>query len=137
MIVRFSAVMLAAAFSLPILASAQTVRPVTPCIGCAVTLHSAADQVLVNQLLVRDTLQNGLNSSLQTQSQSLQNQRLLRAAQINAALAGGTAELQRILILEQLDLLQLQGHAVAAPQHPAAAPKKTGKTQTTPAPAQP
>lgn len=132
MIVRFSAAMLAAALSLTALASAQTVRPVTPCIGCAVTLHSAADQVLVNQLLVRSTLQNGLNSSLQAQSQSLENQRLTRAAQINAALVGGTAELQRILILEQLDLLQLpQGRAVE-PQS-----KKSAKMKKNPAPAQP
>ena len=98
------ALMLAAAFSLPQIAQAQT----APCLGCAIARQESAASVRANQAIVQNALQNALNNQLQTQSNALQTQALLRSAQLNAQTAANAIELQQLLLLERLQLLQIR-----------------------------
>ncbi len=102
--------LLAGALSAGQPAVAQTV----PCTGCAIARQESAAAVRANQAIVRSTLQNTLNSQLQTQSNSLQTQAILQSTQLNAQMASGAAELQQLLMWQQLQLLQIEQREAAA-----------------------
>ena len=91
----------------------------TPCVACAISRAQSAAAVRANQAIVQSTLQNALNAQLQTQANALQTQQLLRSAQLSGAVGAGSAELQQLLIEQQLELLQLEQHAAKpAPLRP-------------------
>lgn len=120
---RLAAVVPAAALLLGVLVPSQATAQTTPCVGCAIARQESAATVRANQAIVQSTLQSALNTQLQTQSNTLQTQALLRSAQLNAQMASGAAELQQLLIWQQLQLLQLEQRQGAAKTRKKVPPK--------------
>ena len=113
------------------IACAATADPVlaqqTPCVACAISRAQSAAAVRANQAIVESTLQNALNTQLQTQSNALQMQQMLHSVQLSGAMSAGSAELQQLLIEQQLELLQLERHTAKPALPSSKKPATSGK----------
>lgn len=91
-------------FGLPLAAPAQT----APCISCAIAQQNAAISAATNRVLVQTQLQSDLQTRLNTQQTTLQNQQLLNTLQLRSSLDQNDWAMRQILMQEQLNLLQLR-----------------------------